>query len=541
MLFRAITQKPVFALGVVLLMAPSVAQAALDIPLTVTLSENITVTGVPQIPVDVGGVTRYATYTAGTGTNTLTFTLTPQLGDLDLDGITVASPINLNGGTLKDAAGNNATLTFTPPNTSGIKVNYPSLGMDFTYDADGRYTLNGTAYNDLASLLSAAGGTFTRPSIGTYFDSTGTLQTATSDVPRFDHDPITHARKGILLEEGRTNLRSYASDFSNAVWTKSGITVVADNYTAPDGTLTADKLTPTVGTGLHRVYEAATNTTVTLGQAYTASVFVRSAGQQYLDLYLGYTNFPSNNGATFDIINGTITRTFTSTTPTIQSIGNGWYRCSISVTATASGSTNSAFYIVHSTNSGSANISTTADGTAAYHVWGAQYEQGTYPTSYIPTTTAAVARSTDTLSTPTGTWYNQSAGSFYNKFSWETSTGSGYPMFFRMDDTTNNNRWNLYYKQSTNTLALDSYNGGITDFYYGISSSISGSAKVAGAQALNSMNSAFNGSTKTLDTTNTPAVVTRLILTGSVANKWHDVLRYYPARVADAQLALITQ
>ena len=72
--------------------------------------------------------------------------------------------------------------------------------MDFIYDADGRYTLNGTAYNDLTSFLGASGGTFSRASIGTYFDSSGTLQTASSGTPRFDHAPITHAPKGILID-----------------------------------------------------------------------------------------------------------------------------------------------------------------------------------------------------------------------------------------------------------------------------------------------------------------------------------------------------
>lgn len=76
------------------------AYAAVNIPLTVNLSETVNVTGTPRIAVDVGGTTRYATYSSGTGTNSLTFTLAPQAGDVDLDGITVSSPIDLNGGTI---------------------------------------------------------------------------------------------------------------------------------------------------------------------------------------------------------------------------------------------------------------------------------------------------------------------------------------------------------------------------------------------------------------------------------------------------------
>ncbi len=103
---------------------PLGAEAAVTIPLTINMSEAVTVTGTPRVAVDVGGVTRYATYTSGSGTSALTFTLTPQAGDVDLDGIAVSSPVDLNGGTITDLSGNAlAVLTFTPPNTSGIKVN----------------------------------------------------------------------------------------------------------------------------------------------------------------------------------------------------------------------------------------------------------------------------------------------------------------------------------------------------------------------------------------------------------------------------------
>jgi hypothetical protein len=47
--------------------------------------------------------------------------------------------------------------------------------------------------------------TFTRASTATYFDATGTLQSAAIDVPRLDYDPATLAARGLLIEEQRTN------------------------------------------------------------------------------------------------------------------------------------------------------------------------------------------------------------------------------------------------------------------------------------------------------------------------------------------------
>ncbi|SKA28713.1 gliding motility-associated C-terminal domain-containing protein [Chitinophaga eiseniae] len=90
----------------------------------VTMSEPVTVTGTPSIPVIIGSQTVQATYAGGTGTATLQFSYTVQNGDMDMNGITLGTGIQLNAGTLKDAAGNNANLTLNNVgNTSGVFVN----------------------------------------------------------------------------------------------------------------------------------------------------------------------------------------------------------------------------------------------------------------------------------------------------------------------------------------------------------------------------------------------------------------------------------
>ncbi|MEI7601283.1 MAG: arabinofuranosidase catalytic domain-containing protein [Aestuariivirga sp.] len=86
-------------------------------------SEPAVVTGAPRIAIDVGGVTRYATYVSGSGTSALTFSYAVQAGDFDADGITVTAPLELNGGSIADVAGNTASnLSFTLPDTSALKV-----------------------------------------------------------------------------------------------------------------------------------------------------------------------------------------------------------------------------------------------------------------------------------------------------------------------------------------------------------------------------------------------------------------------------------
>ncbi len=386
-----------------LAMTSGVAMAAINIPFTINLSENVTVTGTPRIAVDVGGNIRYAAYTSGTGTNALTFTLSPTIGDVDLDGITVSSPIDLNGGTIKDTAGNDATLTFTPPNTTGIKVNYPSLGIDFTNGTSGRYTLNGTVYNSFSSFLTASGGTFARSSIATYFDSTGTLQTASANTPRFDYDPVTHAAKGILIEEQRINRLLNSSNFNGAGWNRTDLTV--------------DNIGPHIW-GLQKVTEGTAGTAslrqnvigaFTAGADVTGSFFVAKGTTDWIVVKM-------NDGGGGEVANfwfnlttgslGTVTKTGgNNEARTITQVSANVYRVTVTFLPNAA-SLNRGLII----SSASANGSLTPVASAEYYVSYAQLEQGRFPTSYIPTTSVAVTRAMDTLNIPTGSWYNASQG-----------------------------------------------------------------------------------------------------------------------------------
>ncbi len=94
--------------------------AGTAIPITVTFSEPVTVTGTPQLTLNAGSGA-VANYTGGSGTSTLTFTYTVAAGqnssDLDYASTTALA---LNGGTIQDAAGNAATLTLPTTGTDGL-------------------------------------------------------------------------------------------------------------------------------------------------------------------------------------------------------------------------------------------------------------------------------------------------------------------------------------------------------------------------------------------------------------------------------------
>ena len=113
----------------------------------VNFSENVTVTGTPQLALSSGGTAGYA---SGTGTSTLAFTYTVGSGETsaDLD-YSATTALTLNGGTIEDAAANAATLTLAAPGAAGSLGNAKNIVIDTTAptvssvtssSADGSYT-----------------------------------------------------------------------------------------------------------------------------------------------------------------------------------------------------------------------------------------------------------------------------------------------------------------------------------------------------------------------------------------------------------------
>ena len=82
-----------------------------DLVFIIRFSEAVDITGTPSLVLDIGGIDRDANYSSGTGADQITFIYTVQSGDLDEDGIVIDPFINLNGGTIKDLAGDDADLT----------------------------------------------------------------------------------------------------------------------------------------------------------------------------------------------------------------------------------------------------------------------------------------------------------------------------------------------------------------------------------------------------------------------------------------------
>jgi hypothetical protein len=233
--------------------------------------------------------------------------------------------------------------------------------------------------------------------------------------PRFDYDPVTLAAKGLLIEEQRVNLVTYSEQFNNAAWSKSNVTVTADTTVAPDGTTTADTLTASTAAAFTWQVISFTG-----DGDKTMSCFVKAGTAATSVVQIRDATVTANRG--YFIITWTagvpsVAPLTTGTVLGVDAFGNGWYRLRLLATGVVAANSNQYRFLPDTTS-----------GTGTVIAWGAQAENGSFATSYIPTVASTVTRSAD-VATMTGTnfssWYNQSAGTFVADFDKYSTTQQG--------------------------------------------------------------------------------------------------------------------
>lgn len=223
------------------------------------------------------------------------------------------------------------------------------------------------------------------------------LQTAATNTARFDHDPITGESKGLLIEESRTNLILHSQSMDVSYWSIVNGSLIANATVAPDGSASADLYVANTTSSLKGVLPFG-GVTISANSAHTLSYYVKSYGPQYVSLTFDDTATTNGLSATFDLVNGTVSRTATAygtgtaSGSSITPIGNGWYRISVSGTA-GTGVSFARCILTIAPNSTAQFSSYTGNGFSGIYVWGAQLEAGTFATTYIPTSTTYSGRS----------------------------------------------------------------------------------------------------------------------------------------------------
>lgn len=194
-----------------------------------------------------------------------------------------------------------------------------------------------------------------------------------------------------LLRRGLTNLLTYSSDFSNAAWTKSSLTVTG-SQADPNGGSSAYKLTPAALAAQH----SASSTNVSAG-TYTWAVIAKNTGY---NLGISCYDGAYKVGSIFNLSSGTVTVSTAGSVSEILPLGAGWYLCTVTATLTASSSFGG-FAVRPNIAGVSISEAVVGDGVSSVTVYRAGLFQGTLTASQIlasggiPVTTTAAASNPD--------------------------------------------------------------------------------------------------------------------------------------------------
>jgi hypothetical protein len=185
---------------------------------------------------------------------------------------------------------------------------------------------------------------------------------------------------GIEPLGGRRNLLLFTEQFNEAYWNKTNTSIAEDSTEAPNGSLTADKLIETAVAGTHLIFVTNVSATTT---TFTASVYAKASERSRFRLQARNERSPTGGvNASFNLSDQTfVVTSFGDGTGVaqIESVGNGWFRCSLSAAVVTAGTT-LVFALFLINNAGLINY--TGDGTSGLFIWGAQLELGSTVTAY---------------------------------------------------------------------------------------------------------------------------------------------------------------
>lgn len=441
-------------------------------------------------------------------------------------------------------------LSFAGTVTDLSDPNGYTLNTDFVapeYQVAAQYTI----WETNVGLVSKTFGdiiAFTRASTATYFGSTGTLQSAAVDAPRFDYDPSTLVAQGFLVEESRTNsIRNNTmvgavagtpgtapTNWSSAATTNglnrqivgtgtaNGITYIDIRYS---GTTTAGTFVNFAGPESN-TFIAATN-----GQAWTSSAWVAVVGGSTANLtgLSVRTRFSDAGGveltqASADLLGATSTM----------------QRFSVALTAANASTAFVATNFSFSFNNGVAIDITLRIGLP-------QLELGAFATSVIPTTTTALTRAADVASVNTlSPWYNASAGTIYAETQLISTVARNAAGFDLNDGTTNNRNIFRAFTTGSSDQNVVRSGGSLISGLSNVTTPTTAVRKTAAAYAVNDFAFTANGSTPLTTLSGAVPVGINTFLLGSAVagteflNGYLRRITYYPTRLSNVQLQAIT-
>ena len=312
------------------------------------------------------------------------------------------------------------------------------------------------------------------------------------DSPRFDYSGGASC-PSLLLEPSRTNFFNFSEYFDG--WNLfTNMTPTANNATSPEGLQNAYKMETTAGAAYFRDAQ-----TLSAGNN-VFSIFAKRGNSQYIFLRTRFFTGGDNADVWFDVQNGTKGGNLgDSVTYDIEDYGNGWYRC----------------YMVHNVDVGdlfgyayvgltNTDEDTTGESGLNGYFYGGQWEEGSYPTSYIPNHSGgSVTRNADECTkTSISGLIGQTEGTIYCEFEYNGAADSGvFNRIIGLGTGVTQNRILLAKNDTTAELVAFAVTGGTTQVFQAIAgTSIIGHHKVAISYKANEYKVYLDGQLKFTDT-----------------------------------------
>ena len=312
------------------------------------------------------------------------------------------------------------------------------------------------AFNDENNNFKPLPFDFSRASSATVVNQSGLIETVQSGTPRIDF--LGNTKGALLLEPQRSNIVIYSEAFDNSYWNKSSSSVLG-GFASPssDSPLSAFKIVEDTSTTLHEMWAGVTGAVA--GSDFAYSVFAKKGERD--KFYVGDGSAGSTESY-FDLTNGTVLYSGANTNGSfIEDYGNGWYKCT---SVYDRNNTTRPMTIGLLENSYTTGVRTpyTGDGTSGIYIYGAECEQGSYATSYIPTSGSAVTRVADSSSLSNDAFVDPQNGNKTYTFNFSLPSIDGVSVYDLMSKFVNNsNRFRLSFRSSQPDFELYMQIGGV--------------------------------------------------------------------------------
>jgi hypothetical protein len=353
----------------------------------------------------------------------------------------------------------------------------------------------------------------------TRVNSAGLIETVLADRPRLDY--LGSNCPKLLLEPQRTNLLIRSEELDNGSWSKSGATVSANQIVSPDGTTDADKIVESNTNAQHFIIQSIS---LTASTTYTISAYLKAGERTRATIRV------RTIGGDFDTLVDLVAGT--ADFGTLTSVGNGWFRFARTITTGTGTATQSVQIFTRIVGSQTYQ----GDGTSGVYVWGTQLEQGSFVSSYIPTTTATVTRNADSCTkTSISSLLGQTEGVIFFDVNLNSRLASTY---FIIKGTSGND---INILINNTSIVGNVNNGGVAQAAITHTNSTTGRFKIALAYKLNDIVMYVNGVQIGTDSSATIPATTEIDLFNGATNSiGYNSASIWKTRLTNQELATLT-